>query len=111
VSAEIVTVSDATFEQDVLKSDTPVVVDFWAEWCGPCHMLAPVVEKLAGEFQGRLKFAKLDVDQNPHVPGHYGIRGIPTLIVFQGGAEVGRMVGFQPEDRLRLELEQQLQPA
>ena len=111
MAADIVTVSDATFEQAVLKSDTPVVVDFWADWCGPCHLLAPVVEQLADEFSGRLKFAKLDVDANPATPGQYGIRGIPTLIVFRSGAETQRFVGFQPEDSLRGELEKQLQPA
>ena len=106
-----VAVTDATFDDEVIQADMPVVVDFWAEWCGPCQMLAPVVEKLATEYKGRLKFAKVDVDANPQTPGSYGIRGIPTMIIFRGGEEVDRIVGYLPEDQLRAELEKQLQPA
>ncbi len=106
-----VAVTDAIFDDEVIQADTPVVVDFWAEWCGPCQILAPVVEKLATEYKGRWKFAKVDVDANPQTPGSYSIRGIPTMIIFRGGKEVDRIVGYLPEDQLRAELEKQLQPA
>ena len=111
MAGDTIAVTDATFDDEVIQADTPVVVDFWAEWCGPCQMLGPVVEKLATEYKGRLKFAKVDVDANPQTPGSYGIRGIPTMIIFRGGEEVDRIVGYLPEDQLRAELEKQLQPA
>ena len=85
MSDAIVHVSDANFEQDVLGSDVPVLVDFWAEWCGPCKMIAPVLDEIAGEYAGKLKICKVDVDANPEVPGKFGIRGIPTLIIFKNG--------------------------
>ena len=110
MAGDTIAVTDATFDDEVIQADTPVVVDFWAEWCGPCQMLGPVVEKLATEYKGRLKFAKVDVDANPQTPGSYGIRGIPTMIIFRGGEEVDRIVGYLPEDQLRAELEKQLQP-
>ena len=110
MEGDTIAVTDATFDDEVIQADTPVVVDFWAEWCGPCQMLGPVVEKLATEYKGRLKFAKVDVDANPQTPGSYGIRGIPTMIIFRGGEEVDRIVGYLPEDQLRAELEKQLQP-
>ena len=108
---KLANVGDSTFQQEVLDRESTVVVDFWAEWCGPCLMLGPVIEKLATEFDGRLKFAKLNVDKNPSTPERYGIRGIPTMIVFRGGEEVHRIVGFRPEESLRQEFEEQLQPA
>ncbi len=111
MAGDTIAVTDATFDDEVIRADTPVVVDFWAEWCGPCQMLGPVVEKLATEYKGRLKFAKVDVDANPQTPGAYGIRGIPTMIIFRGGEEVDRIVGYLPEEQLRAELEQQLQTA
>src|SRR5204863_1323385 len=86
--------SDATFETDVLQNDTPVLVDFWAPWCGPCRMVAPIVEELAGEYEGRVKFVKLNTDENPQVASKYGIRSIPTLLVFKGGEIAGQIVGF-----------------
>jgi len=110
VSDDLVLASDATFAGEVLGAATPVVVDFWADWCGPCHMMAPVFAKLAGEFRGRLKFAKLDVDANPATADAYGIRGIPTLIVFRDGEEADRIVGYLPEAHLRMALERHLQP-
>ncbi|MFP5519049.1 MAG: thioredoxin [Bdellovibrionia bacterium] len=93
-------VSDSTFEAEVLKSNVPVLVDFWAEWCGPCRALAPKLEELAGEFAGKVKIVKLNVDENQMTPGKYGIRGIPALILFKGGAEVAQIVGNQPKDAL-----------
>jgi thioredoxin 1 len=86
-------ITDTNFEADVLGSDKPVLVDFWAEWCGPCRMIAPSVEAVAEEFEGRASFFKMNVDENMNVPQQYGIRGIPTLILFKGGQEQERIVG------------------
>ncbi len=100
-----VDVTDATFEREVLKSSTPVVVDFWAAWCGPCRQIAPVISSLAGEYAGRIKFAKVNVDQNAHFAGQYGIQGIPTLLIFKNGQMVRRLVGVRPASELRTELD------
>lgn len=100
-----IVVTDATFEQEVLQASTPVLVDFWAEWCGPCKMIAPFVEELAKEYDGRVKVAKMDVDANPDVPVRYGIRAIPTLIIFKGGKPVDQIVGAVPKAALRRRLE------
>ena len=97
-------VTDDTFESEVLQSAEPTLVDFWAAWCGPCRMVAPVVEEIAGEYDGKLRVAKLDVDSNQQTPGRYGIQGIPTLILFKGGAEMTRIVGFRPKEALVEEL-------
>ena len=86
-------VTDATFEAEVLKSDVPVVLDFWAEWCPPCRALAPTFEELAERYEGQVKFVKLNVDDNQSVPQRFGIKGIPTLVFFDGGREVERVVG------------------
>ena len=86
-------ITDTDFERDVLGSDKPVLVDFWAEWCGPCRMIAPSVEAVAEEFDGRASFYKMNVDENMNVPQQYGIRGIPTLILFKGGQEQERIIG------------------
>ena len=92
--------SDASFESDVLKSAAPVVVDFWAEWCGPCKMIAPALEEIATNLQGKLKIAKINIDQNPATPKKYGIRGIPTLMLFKDGQVAATKIGAMPKQQL-----------
>ncbi len=93
--------SDANFDAEVLNSDKPVLVDFWAPWCGPCKMIGPVVEKLSTELAPSVKIGKLNVDDNPNVAQEYGVMSIPTLLIFKGGKVVGTTMGFQPEPKLR----------
>ena len=101
----VLDVTDKNFETEVLKSDLPVLVDFWAEWCGPCKMIAPSVEELAAEFEGRAKIGKLDVDNNQVTAGKYGIRSIPSLLIFKGGEVAEQIVGAVPKDQLQSKLE------
>jgi thioredoxin 1 len=98
--AEPFDVTDATFEAQVLQAAEPTLVDFWAAWCGPCKMVAPAVEAIAEEYDGKLRVAKMDVDANPETPQGLGIMGIPTLILFRDGAEVTRIVGYRPKEAL-----------
>jgi thioredoxin 1 len=95
--AEPVHVTDETFKQEVLDNDTPVVVDFWAEWCGPCKAIAPIVDELSGEYDGRVKFAKVDVDTNQQVAASFGIRSIPVLLFFKGGEIADLIIGTVPK--------------
>ena len=98
-------VSDSDFEQEVLKATKPVLVDFWAPWCGPCRMVAPIVEELSEEYDGKVEFVKLNTDENPNTSVKYGIRSIPTLLVFKDGEPVGQIIGFQPKTKLQKSLD------
>jgi thioredoxin 1 len=98
--SKVVAVSDSSFQQEVLQSETPVLIDFWAEWCGPCKAIAPVIEELAGEYGGKLKVVKMNVDENPDTPARYGVRGIPNLILFKGGTVAQQIVGAAPKPQL-----------
>ena len=99
-SNDLVILQDATFDKEVLKSDVPVLVDFWAVWCGPCKAIAPAVEELARQYKGKVKIAKMDVDEHQQVPQQYGIRSIPTLLLFKGGRVVDTIVGAVPKTKL-----------
>jgi len=106
--AELLQVTDENFDDEIMNSELPAMVDFWAEWCGPCKMVGPVVEELAQEYAGRIKIAKMDVDQNRQTPVRFGIRNIPTLILFKGGAVSQTMVGAQSKSNLEAELKKLL---
>ena len=97
--------TDSNFQSEVLESKQPVLVDLWAEWCGPCRMVGPIVEKIAADYAGKLKVGKLNVDENSKIPKTYGVQGIPTLLFFKNGKDVNRIVGFQPEEKLKSSVE------
>lgn len=101
-------VTDASFKQDVLESEIPVLVDFWAPWCGPCRMVAPVVDEISQQYEGKVKVVKLNTDENPNVASQYGIRSIPTLMIFKGGQRVDMVVGAVPKTTLANTLEKYL---
>lgn len=101
MAENIINVSDSNFEALVLKSEIPALVDFWASWCAPCRAIAPIVEEMANEYVGRVRVAKMNVDDNPATPGRYGVRGIPTLILFKGGKVVDQLVGAVPKNQIK----------
>lgn len=101
-------VTDASFDQDVLKSDAPVVVDFWAEWCGPCRMIAPALEEISNDLGDKVTVAKLNIDENPNVPARYGVRGIPTMLLFKDGQPIAQKVGAAPRSQIQQWLESNL---
>ena len=101
-------VTDQTFEEEVLKSEIPVLVDFWAEWCGPCKIIAPILEELSTEYEGKLKIAKVDVDSNAQKAGEYGVRGIPTLLIFKSGEPADQVVGAVPKATLKARIDKVL---
>jgi thioredoxin 1 len=107
-SNDVLILQDATFDQEVLKSDIPVLVDFWAVWCGPCKAVAPAVDELAKQYKGKVKIAKMDVDEHQQVPQQYGIRSIPTLLLFKGGRVVDTIVGAVPKSKLEDSLKKAL---
>ena len=100
--------TDGNFEEEVLKSETPVLVDFWAVWCGPCKMIGPIVEELATELDGKVKVGKMNVDENSNIPAKYGIRSIPTLLIFKDGEVVDKLVGAVPKNNIMSKLEPQM---
>jgi thioredoxin 1 len=106
--ADTIEVTDDNFESEILKSDTPALVDFWAVWCGPCRQIAPTVEALASEYKGKLKVGKLNVDDHQQVPQRYGIRSIPTLLVFKGGEVVDQIIGAVPRAKLEESIKKHL---
>ena len=108
MSKNILSLSDSSFEQDVLKSDVPVLVDYWAEWCGPCKMIAPLLDAIADEYEGRVKVAKLNIDENQQTPSQFGVRGIPTLMLFKDGAVEASKVGALSKSQLTAFLDQNI---
>ena len=104
-----VAIKEDNFDLEVLQSKIPVLVDFWAQWCGPCRMVAPVVEELAEEYEGRIGFGKVDVDQNPKIASQFGIMSIPTLILFKDGKPLSNIVGFRPKEQLKQNLDEALE--
>jgi len=108
VSEKITSISDATFDKEVLQSDQPVLVDYWAEWCGPCKMIAPLLNEIADEYEGKLKITKLNIDENPQTPPKFGIRGIPTLMIFKAGDVHATKVGALSKSQLTAFIDQSI---
>jgi thioredoxin 1 len=106
--ADVREVTDATWDADVLKSELPVLIDFWAPWCGPCRMVAPIVQELSEEYSGKVNFMKLNTDENPMVPSKFGIRSIPSLLIFDKGELKGTVVGFRPKSDLKKRIDEAL---
>jgi thioredoxin 1 len=106
--SDLLQVTDESFDTEIMNSDLPAIVDFWAEWCGPCKMVAPVVEELANDYKGKVKFAQMDVDKNRQTPARFGIRNIPTLILFKGGEVAQMIIGAQPKSYIEGELKKML---
>ena len=104
----IVEVEDSNFQQIVLDSDVPVVVDFWAPWCGPCRIVSPIVEELSHDYGGKVRFVKMNTDENEDAPMQFGIQVLPTLVIFSGGREVNRLIGFSPKDQLKRQIDRSL---
>ncbi len=101
MAENIINVTDSNFESMVIQSDLPVLVDFWASWCAPCRAIAPIVEEMSNEYAGKVRVAKMNVDENPATPGKYGVRGIPTLILFKGGKVLDQLVGAVPKGQIK----------
>jgi|TARA_B110000240_G_C13401006_1_gene410973 thioredoxin 1 len=108
VSDNITHITDSSFDQEVLKSDVPVLVDYWAEWCGPCKMIAPILDEIAADYEGKLKITKLNIDDNPATPPKFGVRGIPTLMIFKGGDVQSTKVGALSKSQLTAFIDQSI---
>ncbi len=108
MSDNITHITDSSFEQEVLQSDVPVLVDYWAEWCGPCKMIAPILDEIAADYEGKLKITKLNIDENPATPPKFGIRGIPTLMIFKGGDVQSTKVGALSKSQLTAFIDQSI---
>ena len=104
----VVHINEENFEAEVKKSDIPVIMDFWAPWCGPCQMMGPVFEEISADYEGKLKFTKLNTEEHPNLAGQFGIQGIPSLLIMKNGAEVARIVGFAPKDLLKTKIDDAL---